>query len=88
MKTLLVLSQHPDFAEAIRTAADPESFRVVHRLNVDEAEPLLHGGLFNASIPPKLTGSGRLKNSAAARRKLRFLFSPNRAIGSGRRKPI
>jgi signal transduction histidine kinase/DNA-binding NarL/FixJ family response regulator/GAF domain-containing protein len=50
MKTLLVLSQHPDFAEAIRTAADPESFRVVHRLNVDEAEPLLHGGLFNASI--------------------------------------
>jgi signal transduction histidine kinase/CheY-like chemotaxis protein len=50
MKTILVLSNHPDFAEAIRTGLNPEHYRVVHRLTVDEAEPLLAHGLVTASV--------------------------------------
>jgi len=50
MKTILVLSSHPDFAEAIRTSLKPEQFRVVHRHNVEEGEPLLVHGLIAACI--------------------------------------
>jgi signal transduction histidine kinase/CheY-like chemotaxis protein len=50
MRTILVLSPHPDFAEAIRASLNPEQCRVVHRLNVEEAEPLLVHGLADASI--------------------------------------
>src|SRR5581483_8643729 len=50
MKTLLVLAQHPDFAEAIRAAINPESYRVIHRVSLDEAEPLLHAALFGGCI--------------------------------------
>lgn len=50
MKTILVLSSHPDFAEAIRTSLNPEQFRVVHRHTVDEGEPLLVHGLIAACV--------------------------------------
>jgi len=50
MKTILVLSSHPDFAETVRVGLNPEQYRVVHRLNVDEAEPLLAHGLAAACI--------------------------------------
>src|SRR5665213_362215 len=50
MKTILVLSNHPDFAETIREGLDATHYRVVHRLDVDEAEPLLAHGLVTASI--------------------------------------
>ena len=50
MKTILVLSPHPDFAETIRASLNPEQCQVVHRLNVDEAEPLLVHGLADACI--------------------------------------
>jgi signal transduction histidine kinase/CheY-like chemotaxis protein len=50
MKTVLVLSNHPDFAEAIRSGLDAAHYRVVHRLSVDEAEPLLAHGLVAACI--------------------------------------
>src|SRR5665213_1552662 len=50
MKTILVLSPHPDFAEAIRTSLSPEEYRVVHRLNVEEGEPLLVHGLVGTCI--------------------------------------
>lgn len=50
MKTILVLSPHPDFVESIRTALNAEDYRVVHRLNVEEAEPLLAHGIANACI--------------------------------------
>ncbi len=50
MKTILVLSNHPDFAEAIRAGLDTARYRVVHRLTVDESEPLLAHGLVTASI--------------------------------------
>jgi signal transduction histidine kinase/DNA-binding NarL/FixJ family response regulator len=50
MKTILVLSYHPDFVEAIRTGLDVTQFRVVHRSSVDEAEPLLVHGLVGACV--------------------------------------
>ncbi len=50
MKTILVLSNHPAFAEAIRSSLNPEQYRVVHRLSVEEAEPLLTHGLAGACI--------------------------------------
>jgi signal transduction histidine kinase len=50
MKTILVLSPHPDFAEAVRASLDAEKYRVVHRINVDEAEPLVVHGLAGACI--------------------------------------
>ena len=50
MKTILVLSAHPDFPETIRAGLNPEQYRVVHRLGVDEAEPLLTHDLTAACI--------------------------------------
>jgi signal transduction histidine kinase len=50
MKSILVLSNHPDFAESVRASLDAGRYRVVHRLTVDEAEPLLTHGLVAASI--------------------------------------
>ena len=50
MKTLLVLAAHPDFAETIRAGLSPEQYRVVHRADAQEAEPLLAHGLASACI--------------------------------------
>lgn len=50
MKTLLVLAEHPDFAEAIRGAVNAEQYRLVHRTTLEEAEPLLVHGLADACI--------------------------------------
>jgi C4-dicarboxylate-specific signal transduction histidine kinase/DNA-binding response OmpR family regulator len=50
MKTILVLSSHPDFAEAIRVSLNPEQYRVVHRQTVEEGEPLLVHGLSAACV--------------------------------------
>src|SRR5579872_648504 len=59
MKTLLVLAQNPDFAEAVRAAVNPEAYRVIHRLDLDEAEPLLQGALFNGCIIDAESDDGR-----------------------------
>ena len=50
MKTILVLAQHPDLAEAVRAAVNPEKYRVVHRLGVEEAEPLLSRNMLEACL--------------------------------------
>ncbi|HEV2453899.1 MAG TPA: ATP-binding protein [Verrucomicrobiae bacterium] len=50
MKTILVLSPHPDFVETIRAALSAEEYRVVHRMDVAEAEPLLVHGIASACI--------------------------------------
>jgi signal transduction histidine kinase/CheY-like chemotaxis protein len=57
MKTLLVLAPHPESAEALRTGLSPEQYRIVHRVGVDEAEPLLAHGIAQACIMDvELTG--------------------------------
>jgi signal transduction histidine kinase/DNA-binding NarL/FixJ family response regulator len=50
MKTLLVLAEHPDLAEAIRNGINAEAYRVLHRLTLEEAEPFLAHGLADACI--------------------------------------
>jgi signal transduction histidine kinase/CheY-like chemotaxis protein len=50
MKTILVLSPHPDFAEVIQAGLNQEKYRIVHRIGVEEAEPLLMHGLVSACI--------------------------------------
>ncbi len=50
MKTILVLSPHPDFAETIRASLNAEQYRIVHRITVEEAEPLMVHGLAGAVI--------------------------------------
>ena len=57
MKTLLVLAQHPELPDALRAGLSPEQYRIVHRVSVEEAEPLLAHGLANACIVDmELTG--------------------------------
>src|ERR1051326_5836707 len=50
MKTLLVLAAHPQLAEAVRAGLDPAQYRIVHRLSLDEAEPLLVHGLADLCV--------------------------------------
>ena len=50
MKTLLVLAQHPELYETLRTGLNSEQYRVVYRSGFDEAEPLLAHGLASACI--------------------------------------
>ena len=50
MRTLLVLAQHPELAEQVRASVNAENYRVIHRLNADEAEPLLAHGLADACL--------------------------------------
>ncbi|HWN95539.1 MAG TPA: ATP-binding protein [Methylomirabilota bacterium] len=50
MKTILVLASHPELADALRTALDPERYRIVHRLDSDEAEPLLDHALVHICV--------------------------------------
>ncbi|HEX3627395.1 MAG TPA: ATP-binding protein [Verrucomicrobiae bacterium] len=50
MKTILVLSPHPDFVETIRATLSADEYRVVHRMDVNEAEPLLVHGIASACI--------------------------------------
>ncbi len=57
MKTLLVLAPHPELVETLRAGLSPEQYRIVHRVNVEEAEPLLAHGLANAClVDVELTG--------------------------------
>src|SRR5438477_452255 len=50
MKTILVLAPHPELAEAVRAALNPEQYHVLHRANLEEAEPLLKPGLIDVCV--------------------------------------
>jgi nitrogen-specific signal transduction histidine kinase/ActR/RegA family two-component response regulator len=50
MKTILVLSPHPETAEAIRAALNPELYRIIHRAGEAEAEPMMAHGLAQGVI--------------------------------------
>jgi signal transduction histidine kinase/CheY-like chemotaxis protein len=50
MRTLLVLAEHPELADAVSAAVNPEEYRVLHRATLEEAEPLLVHGVANACI--------------------------------------
>ena len=50
MKTILVLSSHPEIAEAIRAGLNPEQYRIIHRTGQAEADPMLAHGLAQGVI--------------------------------------
>ncbi|HKX62601.1 MAG TPA: ATP-binding protein [Verrucomicrobiae bacterium] len=50
MKTVLVLASHPELPESVRAALNPEKYRLVHRIDVSEAEPLLSRGMVDVCI--------------------------------------
>ncbi len=50
MKTFLVLAPHPEVVDAVRAAVDAERCRIIHRLDAEEAEPLLNAALLDACV--------------------------------------
>lgn len=50
MKTILVLSPHPEFAETIRAGLNPDQYRIIHRASEAEADPMLAHGLAQGVI--------------------------------------
>lgn len=50
MKTILVLSPHPEIAESIRAGLNPEQYRIIHRASEMEADPMLAHGLAHGVI--------------------------------------
>ena len=50
MKTILVLSPHPVFAETVQSGLDAAALRVIHRFTAGECEPLLVHGLVSVCI--------------------------------------
>src|SRR5262245_52133040 len=50
MKTLLVLAPHLDLADAARAALSPEKYRVIHRISLEEAEPMICRAMFDSCI--------------------------------------
>jgi len=50
MKTIFVLSPHPETAEAIRAGLNPEQYRVIHRTGQAEVDPMIARGLAQAVI--------------------------------------
>src|SRR5687767_3022422 len=57
MKTVLVLAQHPELAQVVPQALNAEEYRVLHRSSLEEAEPLLTGGMVDACILDVEVGS-------------------------------
>ena len=57
MKTVLVLAEHPELAQALPQALHGDEYRVLHRSNIEEAEPLLGGGVIDACIVDVAAGS-------------------------------
>ncbi len=50
MRTIVVLAQHPEFTESIRTGVNPEQCRVIGHTRLDQAGPLLEYGLAEVCI--------------------------------------
>ena len=50
MKTIMILGQHPDLAEAIRAALNADHYRVIQRAHIEEAEPFLQPGGIDLGI--------------------------------------
>ena len=71
MKTLLVLASHPDLAEEMRAALNPEQYRLIHRLDLEEADPLLSHGFADACVVDvELTGAQAIWTLEKLRRRL------------------
>ena len=50
MKTILVLAQNPELPGTVRTALESQPHRIIHRPDIEEAEPLLKQGALDACL--------------------------------------
>jgi signal transduction histidine kinase/DNA-binding NarL/FixJ family response regulator len=50
MKTVLVVAEHPELAQMLPQALHADAYRVLHRSTVEDAEPLLGGGVIDVCI--------------------------------------
>ena len=50
MKTVLVVAEHPELAQVLPQALHADAYRVLHRSTVEDAEPLLGGGVIDVCI--------------------------------------
>ena len=50
MKTVLVVAEHPELAQALPQALHADAYRVLHRATIEDAEPLLGGGVIDICI--------------------------------------
>jgi len=50
MKTILVLAPHPELVEVIRAGLPPEQYRTLHRVSIEDAEPLLAHGMADVCV--------------------------------------
>ncbi len=50
MKTVLVVAEHPELAQALPQALHADAYRVLHRSTIEDAEPLLGGGVIDVCI--------------------------------------
>lgn len=50
MKTILVLAQNPELPNAVRSALESNPYRIIHRPDIEEAEPLLKHGALDACL--------------------------------------
>ena len=50
MKTVLLLAQLPESVSAVEAALNPEVYRIVHRIDVQQADPLLNSNLVDCCI--------------------------------------
>ena len=50
MKTVLVLSSNPAFPETISSAVNASAFKIVHRVDLSQAEPLLRASIVDLCI--------------------------------------
>ena len=47
MKSVLLLATHPESYSAVEAALNPAQYRLIHRVDVQQAEPLLHSQLID-----------------------------------------
>ena len=57
MKTVLVLAEHPELAHVLPQALHADEYRVLHRSSIEEAEPLLGGGVIDVCIADMAAGN-------------------------------
>ena len=86
MKTILVLGDHPDLADAIQTALNAEKYRVIHRVDSSEAEPFLQpGGIDLCVIDVELSNVQGLWTIEKVRRRLPTSSPKSRKTPEGSR---
>jgi hypothetical protein len=92
MKTILVLSPHPEIADSIRAGLNPTQYRIIHRTGEAEADPMLAHGLAQGVIlDVEFNGVQNMwvwNGSAGGMRAAPSSFTPGPNSPSGKKRRI